>query len=360
MATWADISQHIQTSASYVASKVDQGSALFWAEGSLGWYYLFTGVHNPGFGAEDYLTTEYAFGPVDQVDVVAAGSTSGETGLAALVILDGTEVRLTEARCLETLTTQRFDIMISGLLGRVVGYHAGTERPPLDGMWLAERPQMIQQAGGSPPPPPPPPTVDPPPPQGGAIPHQAPPPPPPPPPPSPPPASSDRWHVPNLDASRELFPAILQITTQRMSSEELEPMIFRWCELSSSPATPETMMRDHQPDDFAQVIRRPWYWLAANVRAAHDARDWTHVATCGFWAAQWRLNLQPKLGPYERQFWLIGSIPEEVTAELIRLVNSAMDQVPHDTIVLGDASDGFTAAQLRANYETMMTAPPPR
>lgn len=98
---------------------------------------------------------------------------------------------------------------------------------------------------------------------------------------------------------------------------------------------------------FGEVLERPWRWLAAIADAASTSGDHELVGICAVCVRMWQNNiLTPMFSPYERQFWLVSTVPDDVRIEVRDLALISLGQIQEDR---GDETaeiTGWPAASL--------------
>lgn len=119
MTTWADLREYI--TARYPVDRDMGAGFILRVKGPVREHSVLVGVNRPEFGSESYLSAEIAVGRLSDTDLVTVLQ-AGSNLLGGAACFEET-VSLRDSRCLDTLTPQQFDIMLSYLSGAIDGYH---------------------------------------------------------------------------------------------------------------------------------------------------------------------------------------------------------------------------------------------
>lgn len=170
-------------------------------------------------------------------------------------------------------------------------------------------------------------------------------------------AAVDSWKPDvNLEVARPLvFKMIYTTHTVGVGNDVIEHVLHQFGNASGTPVEPMALMDyDSRIYDYGVILQRPWVWLAAVAQAAAVSGDHALVGACAFWAHHWKNVMQPRFGPYERQFWLIGSVPGDVRRTLCELGVESLSQLAPDFVLFGDDTGQIHAGTLKRSLPAML------
>lgn len=168
---------------------------------------------------------------------------------------------------------------------------------------------------------------------------------------------AENWQ-PNVDlavARPLVFEMIYTSHTPAIGSDAIEDVVHKFGRASGTPIEPMALMEyDPEVYDYRAILQRPWMWLAAVAETAAASGDHHLVAACAFWAHHWTNVMQPDFGAYERQFWLVGSVPDDVRRTLRDVGMESLSLLPDDFVLFGDDTGEVRAGGLRRALPAML------
>ncbi len=159
----------------------------------------------------------------------------------------------------------------------------------------------------------------------------------------------------DLDRCRDVLTDLIYTTnTPGNSADEIERCVFSWGSACGGLIDPQALLKRFEMEKFGETSEWPWQWLLANARAASEAGDHELVAFCAFWVHQWKNIMQPKFGPYERQYWVISNVPSAVLTEIRSYATTSLAQIPRDRVLFGNQTGQITAGFMTDNLSAML------